>query len=155
MEQIEDESPKVEEKTNDIFIKIEEAHTFFLFLARGKSKMEKTMALLSDGNETNKINWELALKNHLYTTNFLVLRCSKLNPSAPAYGLKDKLKKVLTDAISELHKKHNVSVYVDTQKEISEGNAQMNNKLITKENIIFLESQPEISNSKRDRDEQN
>ena len=38
-------------------------------------------------------------------------------------------------------------------KEIGKSKVQMENKFITKENINFLESQTEISNSKHDQNE--
>ena len=46
--------------------------------------------------------------------NFIVPQCSKLNPNSKAYGPKEKLEKILIDAITELNDKHGVSVLVDS-----------------------------------------
>jgi len=45
--------------------------------------------------------------------NFIIPQCLKLNLNTKAYGPKEKLKKVLKDAITELQNKHNISVLVD------------------------------------------
>lgn len=115
--------------------------------------MEKKMAPLSDGNATDKINWEWALKTHLTKMNYLVLRCSKLNPSAPAYGLKEKLKKVIMDAISELYKKHNVSLLVNTQSMTGESDMEMSTNTVNIDNIWFIDLPMKTTNAKSARDE--
>lgn len=113
------------------------------------------MAPLSNGDETDEINWELAMKNYLYVMNFFVIKFSKLDPYAPAYSPKDKLKIVVIDVISKLNKKHNVSVFVYMRKDIGDRNVKTSNKIINAENIDFLEMTNESFNGKRKQDEQN